>query len=331
MSVISTHNAGFFSCCSLKLNNIVDYINANLKIPDYVDSSAQFGWYKKSNNDITYDYFEHYNNITTVNVNYSIDYKQEHQYIAYSNLEYNKILPVVKKYFSPSVEIKNIITNMEKKYNIDYKNICVLFYRGNDKNSETKICSYDEYIAIAKHIMHKCPQIKFLLQSDETGFITQMRSVFPNNSICFNDEIRHMNKCGSTVDMCMNNDNHKYSKYYLAITIIMSKCKYVICGSGNCSMWIMFYRENDNNVYQNLNGKWIVNHTDTDWKFAANEWDKISNIAVGTHIRYGANNVGWIASINRHNHITVNNSHFNGDPAVGVKKVLQICSKCARR
>jgi len=24
-------------------------------------------------------------------------------------------------------------------------------------------------------------------------------------------------------------------------------------------MWIMFYRENANNVYQNLNGEWIVN------------------------------------------------------------------------
>ena len=48
----------------------------------------------------------------------------------------------------------------------------------------------------------------------------------------------------------------------------MSKCKYIICGSGNCSIWIMFYRENANNVFQNLNGEWL-NHTlinDTDPK-----------------------------------------------------------------
>lgn len=331
MSVISTHNAGFFSCCSLKLNDIVDYINANSKMPAYVDSSVQFEWYKKDNRDITYDYFEHYNNINTITVNYRMNYKQEHQYIAYSNLEYDKIGPVVKKYFTPSSEIKNIITNMEQKYNIDYKNICVLFYRGNDKNSETKICSYDDYIHMAHKIIQKCPQVKFLIQSDETGFITKMMSTFPNNSFYFKDEIRHMNKCNSTVDMCMNQDNHKYSKYYLAITILMSKCRYIICGSGNCSMWIMFYRENDNNVYQNLNGEWIINHTDIDWSTVANEWDTISTIEVGAHIRYGANDVGWSESINRHEHIKVTNDHFNIDPALGVKKVLQVCSKCARR
>jgi hypothetical protein len=77
-----------------------------------------------------------------------------------------------------------------------------------------------------------------------------------------------MNKCNSTVDKTMSNDIFTFSKYYLAITIIMSKCKYIICGSGNCSIWIMFYRENANNVFQNLNGEWL-NHTlinDTDPK-----------------------------------------------------------------
>ena len=59
-----THNAGFFSCCSVKLSNIVDFINIYKKLPDHVDSSAQFSWYKKiPNKDITFDYFENYKNI----------------------------------------------------------------------------------------------------------------------------------------------------------------------------------------------------------------------------------------------------------------------------
>ena len=48
MDVLYTrHNSGFFSCCSVKLNNIVDYINNQHKIPKHVDSSEQFKWYKK--------------------------------------------------------------------------------------------------------------------------------------------------------------------------------------------------------------------------------------------------------------------------------------------
>jgi hypothetical protein len=70
------------------------------------------------------------------------------------------------------------------------------------------------------------------------------------------NEIRTINKSNTTVDIVFKHLNNQYSKYYLAITIIMSKCKYIICGSGNCSIWIIFYRENANNVYQNLNNNW---------------------------------------------------------------------------
>ena len=41
------HNAGFFSCCSVKLTKIVDFINSNKRLPDNVDSSKLFRLYKK--------------------------------------------------------------------------------------------------------------------------------------------------------------------------------------------------------------------------------------------------------------------------------------------
>ena len=77
MSFISTHNAGVFSCCSIKLNDI---INKNSTMPTYVNSSAQFDWYKQTNKDITYEYFEHYNNIT---INNPINYNHDDQFIVY--------------------------------------------------------------------------------------------------------------------------------------------------------------------------------------------------------------------------------------------------------
>ena len=86
-----------------------------------------------------------------------------------------------------------------------------------------------------------------------------MTKLFPNNSFYFKDEIRSINKCANTVDIIMKHLNNEFSKYYLGITIIMSKCNYIICGSGNCSQWIMYYRGNNNNTIQNLEGKWITN------------------------------------------------------------------------
>ena len=265
MSIICYHNAGFFSCCSVKFQQIIKYINDNnLKFPDLVDSSQQFNWYKELlNEDITFNYFEHYDNINEIMIKKipvkNISDYDYYQYSIYQLIDFDSIKPVTTKYFSPSKNILNIIQNMEKKYNIDYNNICVLFYRGNDKNRETLICDYSEYLIYANKILDINPNILFLIQSDETEFINFISERFPNNSFYFNDEIRHISKCDNTVDIIMKDKNPIFSKYYLAITIIMSKCKYIICGSGNCSLWIILYRGNNNNIIQNLNNKWYYN------------------------------------------------------------------------
>jgi len=257
-SVISTHNAGFFSCCSVKLDNIVKFINNNSKLPTKVDSSKQFELYKNDKNqgDITFDYFEHYDNIKNINIKYPINYNHSQQFINYSKLDYDNIIPLIQKYFTPSKNIKNIINNIEVKYNLIYKNICVIFYRGNDKITETSLSNYDDYLSYANKIKKKNPKIRFLIQSDETEFIEFFTNKFSDSSFYFKDEIRHMRKRNSTVDIIMKDKNNEFSKYYLAITIIMSKCKYIICGSGNCSIWIMLYRGNNKTVIQYLKKKW---------------------------------------------------------------------------
>jgi len=261
MSLIITHDHGFFSCCSVRLHDIINYYNIYKKLPIMVDSKSQFTWYKiNKHQDITFDYFENYND--TLNIEYKneyINYIESLQFSDYNNINFNSIKPFIEKYFSPSLQIKNIIYNIEQKYNLDYDNICVLFYRGNDKITETHLCNYNEYIKYAIDQIKKNKNIKFLIQSDETEFIELFIYLFPFNYICFKDEIRHMKKCNNTVDKCITQNIDIFSKNYLAITIIMSKCKYIICGSGNCSIWIMLYRNNNNNVLQNLNGKWIYN------------------------------------------------------------------------
>ena len=256
--------AGFYSCCSVRLHNIIEYFNKHKCLPTIVDSSEHYTLYKKENEqnkDILFEYFEDYNNEIEINYQQNVDYVETYQYSKYKNLDYNNIIPFVKKYFTPSQQIKNIISNIENKYNItDYLNICVLFYRGNDKATETNTSKYDDIVVKAKRILSKHPTIQFLIQSDETEFIERMTTEFPMNSFYFKNEIRHINKQMTSVDLINENDtNREFSKYYLAIMIIMSKCKYIICGStGNCSIWITFFRENANNVVHYLrNGEWF--------------------------------------------------------------------------
>ena len=38
----------------------------------------------------------------------------------FSKVDYNNVIPVVKKYFSPSNQIINIVDNLKQKYHINY-------------------------------------------------------------------------------------------------------------------------------------------------------------------------------------------------------------------
>lgn len=256
LKVSHNHFAGFYSCCSVKLHNIVAYFNEHKKVPDMIDSSELFYFYKPMHNkvsDITFEYFKE----PSGRLDYSeVKYEHSDQVVPYKTLNLESLKPLLKLYFEPSTLINEIVSFLEHKYKIDYANLCVLFHRGNDKATETKLCTYSDYKQKALELQRENPTIRFLLQSDETEFLHEFSTTFPG-SLIFHEEIRHIKKADMTVDIVYEQYNNAYSKLFMAIMIIMSKCKYIVFGSGNCSIWIVFYRGHMTNVYQNLNGEWV--------------------------------------------------------------------------
>lgn len=180
-----------------------------------------------------------------------VDHEVEDQFCDYHTINFELIAPFIEKYFTPSEEIQNIIENINNKYNLDYDNICALFLRGNDKQTEIALPNYELYLKQAKLIHEKNPNIRFLVQSDETEFLKLLSREFPNNHVIFWEEIRHIPKNNmATVDRINPKINHSMSKNFLAIIWIMSKCKYVVCNTGNCSMWISLFRGHMKNFIQ---------------------------------------------------------------------------------
>lgn len=253
-----THNAGFFSCCSVKLTEIVKFINSNKRLPDNVDSSEQFILYKKEemrNKDITFDYFEHYENVPDVNIIHPISYNWHHQFVNYANLDYKCITPLIKKYFSPSVKINEIVNTIEKKYNIVHDNTVAVYYRGTDKTKETRLASFDDFYNQIIKIVNINENIKIVIQTDSSQFIDYINKKKMKNVVIIDE-----NKTSYT-NKGIHNEQSSYTNYYdmlnfLSTIIILSKCKYIICSSGNCSNWTMLYRGNNVNVIQYLTGTW---------------------------------------------------------------------------
>jgi len=246
---------GFFSYCSVSLLQILIYFNKNKYFPNNIDMSKIFTFFKKNENyDISKIFFKKMNNNLNLDINNINIVDQFDDYSSINFVYYNQI---IHKYFTLSDEINNIILNIENKYNINYDNICCVFLRGNDKITETIIPDYNEIYNKLNNIFPDKENINFLLQSDETEFFTFFKLKLKNITI-FNDEIKHINKQKTSINHITDYDNKIILiKNFLAIVKIMSKCKYVICNSGNISLWITLFRNNNDNVFQFLNGIWI--------------------------------------------------------------------------
>jgi hypothetical protein len=243
--LVVNHNAGFFSCYTVRLSNILSFFNENKKCPKQVDSSKQFLNYKI---DFSKDYTNEYISLDeSLNIEY-INYvkitneDREEQFSNYKNINFKCIEPFIKKYFLPSNNILKIVNELEVKYDLNYEELAVFYYRGTDKFVETNICDYYSYIEKAKKIKKDNPNIRFLLTSDEINLIELFKKNFPD-TIVFEEVLSNMSR------------SFIHSQLILASVLIMSKAKHIICTSGNVSLWIILFRGHNNNIHQYLSPK----------------------------------------------------------------------------
>lgn len=263
-TLIIKHTAGFFSCCSVKLHAIVEFANSHSSFPKHINGMDLFTLYKLPehvNQDITHVFFEHPSEIPKPISN--INYNHEHQYIDYSQLDYNNVIPVIKTFFEPSAQIIEIVRHFETKYGIDAANCIAVYYRGTDKISETKLDSFDRYYDKLTELLNSDNNnCKILLQSDSAQFFDYMKCKFRDsrhyaNLVIINEIAPTMSTTVGTHLERTGQTNHSDIKHLLAAIVFISKCKHIICSSGNVSVWIMLYRGNSENVHQNLNLEWM--------------------------------------------------------------------------
>jgi len=264
-----THNAGFFSCCNSKFRKIVDYFNTNRTLPKIVDSSQQFSFYKPTfiefNRDITYHFF-----LSPLRQNIIIPFKEpikvtedksEDQYSDYKKLNITQIKPFIEKYFSPAPEIVYIKKMLLDKYQINPEECMAVYYRGTDKYQETTLGDHSIYSEKINAVIKSTSNAKVIVQTDSSDFLNyQLQNINLNKkNIIVIDENRTSNK---NIGIHRENDgnaNYREMKYLFATFLIMSQCKHIITSSGNCSLWMMYYRGNTNNIHQYLDSGFIGN------------------------------------------------------------------------
>ena len=241
---------GFFSYCSVRLTEILQYTNTNKALPIFVDSSAQFDLYRPESveGDVTYHFFTS----NDMNLSYTGTVRQcyDNQFKRYKELLFDQITPFISKYFSATPEILEIANNLIRKYKLTPPNTIAVYYRGTDKGSETALGSFNDFkIKIQKIRTTE----KLLVQTDSAEFLEAMDGIdflrIEENSVTHGQKGIHLQNTPTV--------NYEAIKYFLATILIMARCKSIICSSGNCSLWLMYYRGHAKNVWQNLNNEWF--------------------------------------------------------------------------
>ena len=100
-----THNAGFFSCSSVALRQLLEYFNREKSTPDIVDRSNQYANCRtNSSQDMTKVYFEDGSDVEILyNGGVGVtDEDREDQFSNYKNPNLSNIAPRVKKDSQPS-------------------------------------------------------------------------------------------------------------------------------------------------------------------------------------------------------------------------------------
>jgi hypothetical protein len=268
-----TWNAGFFSCTTDRLRNILSFHHQQ-KILPFVDSSEQYELYKddgiddisqfwrgnvrvSNNNDITEKFFEKkdiINDFLPDNYSVNCDYpknSEDDQFSFYKNINHDYTSKIIDQYFSPSNEVLEFKNEIIEKYNLDLQKTISVCFRGNDKSTETNLPSYDEIGNKVIEAKNLYPDHKILVQTDEVGFDNYMLSKFPDCIIL--NETKKISNSRTAVQYTIGKGNRVLSaQKFLSIMYILSESSVVILNSGNVSLWISLFRKNSDNLYQYL-------------------------------------------------------------------------------
>lgn len=253
--------SGFFSCCNIILMNIIDYFNTHHKLPEKINTEKMFAVYQFfENQDIfTHCFYEKEITIEYIDNIYFCESKEEAQFSNYKLLNYHSLEPFIEKYYNITEIIQNRIIELKEKYGLkEQKDLCGVFYRGNDKVKETQKPPYEEIIEKANSFKEQNPDLRFLVQTDENDFLQYFLSIYPDS--IFFQEIPTINQQMTTVAEIYRNNSNKLEllEYYIASIFILSQLENVICTSGNGELFMCLFRKNAIGIHQYLKKNEII-------------------------------------------------------------------------
>ena len=251
------HNSGFFSNCSIALYGIIQYVNYYKKLPRLVDFSETFQNFCSVQTKNPYEQFF----LAKANSEFVFQSDEKIAFNALSIFDYRQesfaqIAPFVQHYFSPSLEVMKKVDMLMEKWHVQPKKTIAVCYRGTDKFRDTGLASYADFITKAKTFQQKHPEYHILIQTDQAQFwhaaTAELKNVYRFSETPFTTSNTVMHEIIDEADKI------EWTQWFMAATIVISRCAFIVNHSGNVARWICLYRQNANNMSQYMNQKKVT-------------------------------------------------------------------------
>jgi hypothetical protein len=158
----------------------------------------------------------------------------------------------VDAYFKPSAKVLAFEAYLVRKYDLDTEQAIVLVYRGTDKGIEVRETPIDQYISVAAQLKLMNPNMKVIIQTDQSQAVEAVISKFPD-AIHF-EELPTTSGKAVIHNLDIGNE-FEITKSELAIRLLamihlLSRAKYVVTHTGNIGAWIALYRGSSSGLFQ---------------------------------------------------------------------------------
>lgn len=253
------HDAGFFSCCSLRLAALLHF-HARRGAPGAVDSSRL--WTRYTPPDAQGDVTAHFFEPARAPAAGACAFTPAAQFGAYRDFDHARAAPYVARYFAPAAPIRAREARLRADYGLDPDRCCAIYYRGTDKRSETALAPFAAFGDRLDALRARHAGLAVLLQTDSAPFRDYMRARCPDAVLLRENEVSYSH--AGIHNESAPEKNHADIQRLFAAVLFMAKCRHLICSSGNVAHWTTLYRGGARGVHQYLNDGWIDPDPDPD-------------------------------------------------------------------
>ena len=259
LEITCTKNQGLFSCFTTKLANLCDFYDKYKQLPNSIVCNNEFHYYKKfQEQSLSELLFRNNMSFNSNQIDSEIQFFSIWPNRNYKSVPISLLNTFIKTYFCPSELVLNRTKSIQTSYNIDYDTTIAVYYRGLDKETETKLAPYEEFFKKARELLLENPNFVFYVQTDEMEFLKEFLIRFPNT--VYNKKLdtlpRSLFKNKGTHHLLTSENANETAIEMFGSVIFMSKCKHVILSTSNVSFWTVLYRQTLTNVYQWLWNSW---------------------------------------------------------------------------